>query len=139
MNIKLEELYRQWVDAWNGDLSTIDIIDDSFVFHREHGQPEVKGPKQFTELVEQSRSAFSGLTFETSIGPICDDEWVVGRNEAKGVYLGGIPGAEAPKNTKITLTGIDMLRIKNGKIVECWHNGNDLAFMLQLQAVHFNK
>jgi predicted ester cyclase len=133
------QLYRRWVDAWNGDFAAVDeIITDDFVFHREHGQPEVKGPKALRALLEGSRGAFSSLKFTTQLGPIVDDKLVVGRNIAKGLYAGGMPGASAPSGTPVSLTGIDILRITDDKISECWHNGNDLAFMIQLGAVHMN-
>ncbi len=129
-------LYQQWVDAWNGNTAIIPtIIAQDFVFHREHGQADVRGPQEMQAVVEGSRAAFSDLTFETHIGPLVADEWIIGRNLAEGIYAGGIPGATADAGTQISLAGIDMLRVKDGKVVECWHNGNDLAFMLQLGAV----
>lgn len=130
-----KKLYRRWVDAWNGDFAAVDeIIADDFVFHREHGQAEVRGPEGLRALLEGSRAAFSELVFTTQIGPLVDGEWVVARNESVGTYSGGVPGATAPAGTKVSMNGIDILRIKDNRIVECWHNSNDLAFMVQLGA-----
>lgn len=131
-----KHIYTRWVDAWNGDFTAIaDIIANDFVFHREHGQPDITGPQAFRDFLQGSLKPFTGLTFTTQLGPLCEGDMVVGRNTAQGTYAGGLPGATAPDGTAVSLTGIDILRIANGKIVECWHNGNDLAFMLQLGAV----
>lgn len=133
---KATELYQQWVDAWNGDLAVINAtVSGDFIFHRENGQADVHGPQELSTLIEGSRAAFSELVFKTQLGPLFDNGWIAARNRAEGTYSGGVPGATAEAGAKISLVGIDMLRVEDGKIVECWHNGNDLAFMLQLGVV----
>ncbi|HZE87482.1 MAG TPA: ester cyclase [Methylomirabilota bacterium] len=135
-NEDLKQLYKKWVAIWNGDSSLIDtIIAPNFIFHREGGQPDWHGPEETRKMLAASRVPFSELTFHTTIGPIGENNLVVGRNEGTGIYQGGIPGAAAEKGTKVEMTGIDILRVEDGKIVECWHNSNDFSFMMQLKAV----
>lgn len=135
----LKNIYRRWVDAWNGETSAIDeIISNDFIFHREHGQAEIRGREELRALIAGSRAIFSELSFEIQIGPLVDGEWVVARNQAEGIYKGGMPGATAKAGTKMLLNGIDMLRIKDSEIIECWHNSNDLTFMLELGVVIMN-
>jgi len=132
-----KELYTGWVALWNGNLAGAqDIIAPDFVFHRGNGQPDWRGPDELAQKVQASRAIFSELVFTTEQGPISDGQWLVGRNTASGVYAGGMPGADAEPGTTIELVGIDLLRVANGKIVEAWHNSNDLEFMLQLGLVH---
>ena len=133
---EMKRLYERWVRMWNGDIGLAnEILGDDFIFHREGGQGNVEGPDSVKQMIEGSRSAFAELLFRTQIGPLVDGQWLVGRNQATGIYKGGIPKATAQPGATIELVGIDMLRVGNGKLVECWHNGNDLAFMMQLGAV----
>jgi predicted ester cyclase len=41
----------------------------------------------------------------------------------------------APTGKEVTITGIDVLRIAEGKVVERWAEGNDLEMMQQLGVV----
>ena len=133
-----DELYEKWVALWNGDTALAqEIIAPDFVFHRGGGQQDWRGPQEVAQKVEASRAIFSELAFTTEQGPIVDGQWLVGRNVATGTYGGGMPGASAKPGTTVTLTGIDLLRIADGKIAEAWHNSNDLDFMLQLGLVAY--
>ncbi len=133
-----QKLYEQWVALWNGNTAIAhDIVAPDFVFHRGSGQPDWHGPGEVAQKVQASRAIFSELTFKTQQGPIVDGQWVVGRNEATGTYQGGMPGSDTKPGTPITLVGIDLLRISDGKIIEAWHNSNDLDFMLQLGLVNY--
>lgn len=138
MNNDAHHIYKRWVDAWNGDASAIEeVIAEDFIFHREGGQPDITGPAALRTHIIESRAVFSDLTFVTQLGPICEDGLVAARNHATGSYKGGLPGAKAPAGTNVLMIGTDILRVDHGKITECWHNGNDLDFMLQVQAVRF--
>ncbi len=41
----------------------------------------------------------------------------------------------SPTGKEVTFTGIDVLRIAEGKVVERWAEGNDLEVMQQLGAI----
>jgi steroid delta-isomerase-like uncharacterized protein len=45
----------------------------------------------------------------------------------KGTFLGA-----PPTNKKVTFRGIDMVRVKNGKATEVWHEGDDAVVLMQL-------
>lgn len=136
MTANPKELYAQWVALWNGDTTDAqDIIGRDFVFHRGKGQPDWHGPHELTQKIQESRAIFSTLVFTTEQGPISDSGWIAGRNTATGIYKGGIPKADIEPGASVDLVGIDLLRVSEGKIVEAWHNSNDLDFMLQLGLV----
>jgi predicted ester cyclase len=64
---------------------------------------------------------------------IAEDEWVVTRVTVTGIHqqewLGLKPGGK-----RITLTGINLDRIVDGKIVEHWGEANTLAALFQMGA-----
>ncbi|MEK7152749.1 MAG: ester cyclase [Patescibacteria group bacterium] len=135
---ELKHIYRRWVDMWNGDSAAInECVAEDFVYYQEHGQ-DVRGPQQLRTTIEGARAAFTDLTFRTDVGPIAEDTLVAAHNIAEATYVGGLPGATAATGTKVSMRGMDILRIKDNKIVECWHNSNDLSFMLQLGAAKMN-
>ena len=62
---------------------------------------------------------------------IAEGDIVVARFTAEGTHTGTIFGA-APTGKRVTLRGIDMIRIKNGRAMEAWHEGNDVEIFMQL-------
>lgn len=141
MNSATKIIYRQWIEAWNGRLELIDkIVDPHFIFHPTHDQPDqpdFNGQDGIRRMIEISRQPFSSLEFTTDIGPIAEGELVVARWQGRGVYRGGLPGATAKEGTKVAFSAIDILKVRDGKIIEYWHNADDLNFMLQVGAVQF--
>ncbi|MDQ5828546.1 MAG: ester cyclase, partial [Actinomycetota bacterium] len=56
---------------------------------------------------------------------------VVARVSVSGTHQGEIMGI-APTSNRVTITGIDILRITDGKVVEHWGKFDDLGMMQQL-------
>lgn len=90
----------------------------------------VEGVKQGAVMF---RSAFPDLHFAND-DIIAEGDKVVHRYRIRGTHQGeffGIP----PTGKQVTVTGIDILRIAGGKIVERWSNTDDLGMMQQLGVV----
>ena len=62
---------------------------------------------------------------------IAEGDKVVARVRLSGTHQGEFMGIDATGN-RVTITGIDILRIADGKIVEHWGNFDDLGMMQQL-------
>ena len=62
---------------------------------------------------------------------IAEGDIVVTRFTGQGTHSGPFFGS-APTGKKVSFTGIDMIRIKDGKATEVWHEGNDVAVFLEL-------
>ncbi len=92
--------------------------------------PDREGHKQ---TLAAFRSAFPDLnvTTEDIIG---EGDKVVSRWTARGTHHGELLGI-APTGNEVTFTGIDVLRIAEGKVVERWAEGNDLEVMQQIGAI----
>lgn len=62
---------------------------------------------------------------------VAEKDIVVTRFSVTGTHKGEIMGA-APTGKKVTFHAIDMIRIRDGKAAEAWHQGDDMMVMMQL-------
>lgn len=130
-----KDLGERWSKLWNADsdLAIIDeIIAPDFVSHSAPpGIPAGReGVRQWLMLF---RNAFSDLYAHTQDIVVGEDK-VVLRFLGGGTHDGdffGIP----PTGKHAEMTGINILRIANGQIVEHWGNSDDMGFMRQLGVI----
>ena len=129
------EMGRRWAELWNAgaDLAVIDeLVAPDFV---SHGAPPglPAGREGVRQWVGIFHRAFPDL-YSTVEDLIVEGDKVVERFSAGGTQRGdffGIP----PSGKKATTTGINILRIADGQVVEHWGNGDDLGFMQQLGVI----
>ena len=121
-------------DVWGrGDEAALEkLLAPDFV---DHGAlpaqtPDRDGHKQILGVF---RSAFPDLQVTTE-EIIAEGDKVVSRWTARGTHQGELMSI-APTGKEVTITGIDVLRIAEGKVVERWAEGNDLEMMQQLGVV----
>jgi len=62
---------------------------------------------------------------------IADGDKVTCRFTSRGVHNGAFMGLP-PTGKSIALTGIEIFRLKNGRIAEIWGEANLMGLMLQL-------
>ncbi|WP_181176563.1 ester cyclase [Mesorhizobium sp. B2-3-5] len=131
-------LAEPWRLLWNGDLSYTDkIISPDFVAHAApitgSGGDTIHGRAALNAWISGIKSIFPDLDFQIEVGPIADRDHFVVRWRARGTYHGGFPGAPASSTgRKVTFTGTDTLRVKDGQLVEYWANADSLLFVQQL-------
>jgi steroid delta-isomerase-like uncharacterized protein len=121
-------------DVWGrGDEAALEeLLDPTFVDHDAlPGQsPDREGHKQILALF---RSAFPDLNVNTE-DIVAEGDKVVARWTARGTHQGELMGI-APTGKEVTIKGIDVLRIAEGRILERWAEYNALEVMQQLGAV----
>jgi predicted ester cyclase len=64
---------------------------------------------------------------------IAEGDLVATRFTGGATHRGEIFGA-APTGKRITFNGIDIVRIRDGKAVEAWHQGDDIIGLMQIGA-----
>lgn len=64
---------------------------------------------------------------------VSERDIVVTRLTCKGTHKGTFMGA-APTGRTVRFTALDMVRIKDGRATEVWHEGNDAIVMMELGA-----
>jgi steroid delta-isomerase-like uncharacterized protein len=92
--------------------------------------PAPPGIEGINEVITSCRAAFEHLNV-TIENMIAEGDNVAVRFTAHGVHKGdfmGLPATGKP----ITMTGIEVFRIKDGKIAELWGEANLLSLMQQL-------
>jgi steroid delta-isomerase-like uncharacterized protein len=99
------------------------------------GGPEVaiRGPQAFQEFVQRLRSAFPDIhvNIEDAFGT---EDKAVARWSATMTHQGdqlGIPAS----GKQVRITGITIVRIANGQIVEGWDNWDQLTMMREIGAI----
>ncbi len=96
-----------------------------------NGQPI--GRDGFTQFVTAVRSTFSDLQF-TIDDMVAEADKIAVRYTGHATHQGEFSGIPATGKA-ITITGIDMFRIADGKLVEEWLNFDQLSMLQQMGVI----
>jgi steroid delta-isomerase-like uncharacterized protein len=126
-------LVRRFYDeAW--DQGKLDVIDDVFadgyVRHDFRPTPAPPGPEGQKRIAADFRAAFPDLRFKVEI-LIAEDEFIAARWTAVGTHSGRW-GSVEPTGRTARLSGVNLFRFEQGKVVELWNYRDDLGLMEQL-------
>jgi predicted ester cyclase len=132
-------LAASWLRLWNGGYDLADsLIAPVFRLHAAllggASTDDVADPGALVAWIDGMHRALDDLTFEIEVGPLVDGDRMALRWRAHGRYSGGFPGATAAPGTPIAFTGIDLLRVEDGRIAEYWLN-SDVHVLLDQLAV----
>lgn len=114
----LKRFYKEVYVDWNMEVAD-EMLSPDFVSHDwpEHGQ---KGPRAFRDYYAALRKAVPDASYEVK-DLIADGDRVAVRWEMHGTHLGNFPGIDmAPTGQPITLKGVAIYRVSNGKLMERW-------------------
>src|SRR5918993_426181 len=122
---KNKALIQRWFDeVWNKgrEESIGEMFADDGVAHglSEDVNHPITGPKQFIPFHQTFRGAFPDIKAEIE-DMIAEGDKVVARCTVRGKHRGdhlGIAASQSP----VDFTGIAIVRIRDGKIVEAWNN-----------------
>ena len=131
----IKAVVRREVEAFNADkLETFDeIISPDYVGH-DPAQPEpIRGPKGAKEQMGGYRAAFPDVIL-TIDQQVAEGDTVVTRWTARGTHEGELMGI-APTGKQVTVTGVTIERVVDGKIVEGNDQWDALGLLQQLGAV----
>jgi steroid delta-isomerase-like uncharacterized protein len=120
-----EELWNQK----NRDLID-EVISSDYVHHDPQAAdipPGIDGYKQF---VDRYMNAFPDLQMKVEDEVVARDS-IVTRWTATGTQTGDLPGCP-PTGARISIEGITIARLRDGKIVESWNNWDALGVTQQL-------
>jgi steroid delta-isomerase-like uncharacterized protein len=122
----IEEIYNR------GDLAVVDEVAASdLVIHA--SSQEIHGREGAKQYVAALRAGFPDLRL-TVEEQIAEGDMVVTRWTARGTHRGEFQSVP-PTGREIRLTGTDIYRVIDGKVVECWAHVDELGLMRQLGAV----
>jgi len=90
----------------------------------------IQGIDAYKQFLSMYLTASPDLHF-TIEDQMAEGDKVVTRYTAGGTHLGPFMGIP-PTGKQVTATGMSIIRVANGKIVEEWANGDDLGLLQQL-------
>jgi steroid delta-isomerase-like uncharacterized protein len=115
-----------------GDMNAANaLLDPNFALHTP--LPSAPGTQGINDVITACRAAFEHLNV-TVEDMVAEGTKVTARFTARGIHKGQFMGLP-PTGKPITMTGIEIFRIENGKIVELWGEANMLGLMQQLGVV----
>ena len=88
------------------------------------------GPQAVAAVVAMFRAAFPDLTIEID-ELVAEGDKVCARATTRGTHRGTIFGL-APTGKTVTMTGLTMVRIVDGRLVESWVKNDVAGLMRQL-------
>jgi steroid delta-isomerase-like uncharacterized protein len=122
----VEEVYN------GGKLDAVDeLVSSDFMIHA--GAHDIRGAGEARQYVTSLHEAFPDIHF-TIDDQFADGDRVATRWTARGTHSGMFQGIP-PTGKEIRMTAIDIDRVANGKIVECWTSVDELGLLQQLGAV----
>ena len=125
----VREFYAQGATGARDD----EVIAEEIVYHGPAMLGEVRGRDGFKQILGVFRSAFPG--FETTVEDlVAEGDLVAVRHTHHATQAGEFAGVPAT-STRVTVPGIEILRVRDGQIVEFWHGDDFLGLMQQLGTV----
>jgi steroid delta-isomerase-like uncharacterized protein len=108
-----------------------EIVAPEFVMHSPGLPPEMqRGPEGAKQFARMLRAGYPDLLV-THDDTISAGEKVVIHWTASGTHTGALLGIP-PTGRRMTVTGIDIYRLAEGKLVELWQNWDRLGMLQQL-------
>jgi steroid delta-isomerase-like uncharacterized protein len=129
-----EKSRRIFEEVWNQKrIEQIDELVATDYVHHDVRSPDQKGIEAYKQFVDLYLNAFPDIRFQIE-DEISDGDTVVVRWTVTGTHNGDLPGL--PRTGRpISVTGITIARLSDGKFVESWNNWDALGMMQQLGAV----
>jgi steroid delta-isomerase-like uncharacterized protein len=122
-------------EVWNkGNLSLVDELFAPTYEHHDASSPDFgRGPESEKKRATLYRTAFPDIRL-TIEDMIAEGETVMTRWSCRGTHKGDLSGI-APTGKQITISGVTVARLANGKMAEGWVNWDALGLMQQLGVV----
>lgn len=130
-NTNAIELYRWWIEVWNGKNIDLENIFHTDVVVRQ-APHERHGIEAVRNMIEQGRAPFDPIEFQIEVDPILDENRLAARWQCNGAHAGDMPEATIEPGTLIRFGGIDIWRLNEGKVSEYWVSSDGLWLMQQL-------
>ena len=135
MSEENKEIVRRWFEeVWNkGRADAIDeMFDENGIAHGLSDDPSnpIKGPTNFKPFHAVFRDAFPNMMIVIE-DMVAEGDKVAARCSVSGKHEGDFRGRAATQSP-VEFTGMTIVRIGNGKIVEAWNNFDFMTMNKQL-------
>ena len=117
-------LTRRWFDeVWNQSRrnTIFELFDQECVLYE--GHTPIRGPREFAAFHDRIREQFTDIHIEPGVS-LAENDLVSLRWTVSGVH-------KATKKST-TVTGISIVRVKDGRFIEAWQNWDAASMAAQL-------
>lgn len=126
---------RIFEELWNQKNRAVidEVLVPDYVHHDPQATDIARGIEGYKQFVERYLSAFPDVHMSIEDEIVAGDT-IVTRWTVTATHTGNLPGIPAT-GKRISLEGMTIARVKDGKFVESWNNWDALGMMKQLGVV----
>jgi predicted ester cyclase len=130
-------MHRWFDEVWNAqnEAAVDEMFAEDGIGHGLGGQP-IRGPEEFKKFHRAFISAYPDLKVIVE-DAIVEGDKIATRCRVTGSHTGHGIGV-APTNQPVEFTGMVIVRVKDGKIVEAWNEFNFMEMYKQVGALTLN-
>ncbi|WP_433632504.1 ester cyclase [Halomicrococcus sp. NG-SE-24] len=130
-----ELVRRDPEEIWSeGNVDVVDeIYAEDFVLHDPSSPDGTRGREEYREYAAAYRDAFPDAEYVVE-ELVAEGDAVAMRYTARGTHEGELMGIE-PTGEEVTVTGMELYHVDDGKITEMWTNYDALGVLRQLGVV----
>lgn len=128
----VRQFYEQVINKGDFDLASKIMVANFW----DHGNPpdQPKGIEGFKQFLSMLSTAFPDIRVDIE-EMLAEGEFVAVRLKVTGTHKGILLGKIPPSGKHATWSGMDFLRIREGKIIERWVVRDLLGLMQQIGAI----
>ena len=135
MSEENKAVLRRWFDeVWNNARADVieELFDENGIAHGLSDDPSnpIRGPRDYRPFYEAFRQGFPNLKVIIE-DMVAEGDKVAARCSVRGSHEGEFLGRAATQSP-VEITGITIVRIYNGKIVEAWNNFDFMTLYKQV-------
>ena len=135
MSEENKAVLRRWFDeVWNNARADVieELFDENGIAHGLSDDPSspIRGPRDYKPFYEAFRQGFPNLKVIIE-DMVAEGDKVAARCSVRGSHEGDFLGRAATQSP-VEITGITIVRIDNGKIVEAWNNFDFMTLYKQV-------
>ena len=126
-------IIRRYIEVgWStGDMNAVeDAIAPDYRRHQPNMVMAVESEKELEQLIGMYRTGVPDLDIKVQ-HIVAEGDWVVTRVICKGTHTGELAGIP-PTGKSLEFTASDIFQMADGKVIESWHNVDDLGLLQQI-------
>ena len=128
----VRRLFDEVVNRGNYDAAS-DLVHRDFVGHSSTPETETRGVEGYKQFFMMLRGAFPDLHLRVE-EQIAEGDRVVTRWTGRATHQGAFFGIPASGRQGM-MSGINIDRVADGKVAECWSHADELGLLRQLGAI----
>ena len=128
-----EIVRRALEDSWQDPGVFDELISSDYVGYDPALPEPIRGPQGAKDNFKQYSDAFEGAQI-TVVDQIAEGDAVATRWQGRGRHTGELMGVP-PTGKEVIVEGLNLTRLRDGKIVEEWSNWDTLGMLQQVGAI----